>query len=189
MKRLEQITLIVSFIGFCWLGMQVVHELGHFLAGILTGADGIQVYLHPCIISRTDVRVNPHPGIVVWAGPLVGVLFPFLVYGIAKFSKSPGLYLYRFFAGFCLITNGVYIAFGPGGSNADSGVMLAYGSTRWIMALFGLLTIPLGLYFWHRLGPHFGLGQAKGKVNRNAVIVSAVLLITIVTTELILNSR
>jgi len=31
MKRLDQIVLIGTFIGFSWLAMQVVHELGHVL--------------------------------------------------------------------------------------------------------------------------------------------------------------
>ena len=44
MKRLAQILLIVTCIGFAWLAMQVVHELGHVLVARLTGAEVIKVF-------------------------------------------------------------------------------------------------------------------------------------------------
>ncbi len=72
MKRLSQILLIVSFIGFSWLAMQAVHEAGHVLVARLTGGKVIKVALHPLIVSRTDLGENPHPLAVVWGGPLVG---------------------------------------------------------------------------------------------------------------------
>jgi hypothetical protein len=67
--------------------------------------------------------------------------------------------------------------------------MLQHGSPRWIMMVFGLLTAVLGLYLWNRQGEHFGLGNANGKVSRNAVIISASLLIVIAVTEFIINSK
>ena len=68
--RLNQIILIGTFIGFSWLGMQAVHELGHVLGAILTGGRVTTVVLHPLTISRTDVFPNPHPLIEVWAGAI-----------------------------------------------------------------------------------------------------------------------
>jgi hypothetical protein len=47
MKRLPQILLIVTFIGFSWLAMQVVHEAGHVLLARLTGGEVTKVALHP----------------------------------------------------------------------------------------------------------------------------------------------
>jgi uncharacterized membrane protein YjgN (DUF898 family) len=32
--------------------------------------------------------------------------------------------------------------------------------------LFGALTAPVGLWLWHRQGTQFGLGPAKGQVDR-----------------------
>lgn len=189
MKRLEQVILIVTFFGFSWLAMQAMHELGHVFGTWTTGAEITKVALHPCIISRTDIGYNPHPSVVVWAGPIIGSVLPLLTFLVAKICRSPGVYLFRFFAGFCLIANGIYIAFSPAEGGADSGVMMLHGSPRWGMVLFGLLTAPLGLYFWHRQGPHFGLGEAKGKVSRQAVIVSALLLVAIAGVELIINSK
>ena len=100
MKRFEQATLIISFIAFSWLAMQVVHELGHVVAAWLTKAEITKVALHPCIVSRTDIGHNPHPSIVVWAGPIVGAALPLLAFLVAKVCRAPGVYLFRFFAGF-----------------------------------------------------------------------------------------
>lgn len=189
MKRIEQAILIIAFLGFSWLAMQAVHELGNVVGAWLTQGEVIKVALHPCIISRTDLGHNPSPLVVVWAGPIIGSSFPLLAFVLAKVCRSPGVYLFRFFAAFCLIANGVYIAFGPAEGGADTGVMMQYGSSRWIMVVFGLLTAPLGLYLLHRQGPHFGFGEARGKVNREAVVVSVVLLLALAGLELIFNSR
>jgi len=189
MKRLEQIVLIVTFLAFSWLAMQVTHELGHVVGAWLTKAEVTKVALYPCIISRTDLGRNPHPSVVVWSGPVVGVLLPWLAYLLVRVCRFPGIYLFRFFAGFCLIANGVYIAFGPADGAADTGVMMQHGSPRWLMVSFGILAAPLGLYLWHNQGKHFGLGEAKGHVSRSAAIVSAALLAVVVGVELIFNSR
>ena len=189
MKRGYQILLIATFIAFSWLAMQVVHELGHVLGAAMTGGEVIKVVLHPLVISRTDVFPNPEPLFVVWSGPIVGVAIPLLMFAAAKVSRSPGMYLFRFFAAFCLIANGVYIAAGPVEGGADTGVMMQYGSPRWLMITFGFLTAPLGLYLLNRQGRHFGLGAANGTVNRRAVVVSVALLVVLAGVELIVNSR
>ena len=111
-KRLLQVLLIATFIGFCWLGMQIVHEAGHVLVARLTGGEVVKVALHPLIVSRTDLGLNPHPLAVVWGGPLFGSLFPLLLFGLAAALRWAGVYLFRFFAGFCLVANGVYIGIG-----------------------------------------------------------------------------
>jgi hypothetical protein len=189
MKRLEQVILILTFLAFSWLAMQAVHELGHVVGAWLTKAEVTKVALHPWIISRTDLGHNPHPSVVVWAGPVIGSVLPLLAFLAAKICRSPGVYLFRFFAGFCLVANGVYIAFGPAEGAADTGVMMHHGSPRWLMVVFGILTAPFGLYLWHRQGECFGVGEAKGKVSRQAAIVSASLLAAIAGVELIINSK
>jgi len=189
MKRFEQMLLIGSFIAFSWLAMQAVHELGHVLGAYATGGTVSKVVLHPLTISRTDIGRNPHPLIFVWAGPLVGAVLPVLVFLAAKLCRSPGFYLFRFFAGFCLITNGAYIAMGSFHTAMDAGDMLRHGSPQWTLLLLGALTIPAGLCLWHKIGPHFGLGSARGKVNRSAVVVSASLCAAIVVIEAVFGSR
>jgi len=153
MNRLNQIILIGSFIGFSWLAMQAIHELGHVLGAVVTGGKVTTVVLHPLTISRTDVFPNPHPLMEVWAGAVVGSLLPLLVFLLAQAVRIPGLYLFRFFAGFCLITNGVYIGAGwLVEEGADAWVMVHNGSPVWTLILFGLCTAPPGLYLWAASG-------------------------------------
>lgn len=150
--------------------MQAVHEMGHVVGAWLTGGQVTQVVLHPLTISRTDVGPNPSPGWVVWAGPCFGCLAPVLLYAVARLIRLPGHYVLRFFAGFCLIANGLYIAGGSFEGIGDCGVMLKHGSQPWQLWLFGAVTAPLGLWLWHNQGVYFGLGKAEGKVNRRVTV-------------------
>jgi hypothetical protein len=190
MTRLKQVVLIVSFICFSWLAMQVVHEVGHVLVARATGGEVVKVGLHPLIFSHTDVGENPHPLAEVWGGPILGSALPLLAVVLAAACRLPGVYLLRFFAGFCLVANGIYIGVGwLIADGADPWVMRENGSPTWVLVLFGLLAFPLGLYLWHRQGPHFGLGAAKGNVSRSAALVSVALLLALAGTELIRNVR
>jgi len=189
MKRLEHVVLIGSFVGFSWLGMQAVHELGHVLGALLGGGTVNKVVLHPLTISRTDVSPNPHPLLEVWAGPVVGCLLPLAAYGLAAIGRSPGLYLFRFFAGFCLVANGAYIGGGIFERVADAGELLRYGASPWHLIAFGAATLPLGLYLWNGLGPAFGFGNARGRVSRSAALWSAALLLATCLVETLLSSR
>jgi hypothetical protein len=173
-KYLWQGILIVATLLSSWLGMQAIHELGHALAAWFSGASGVRVVLHPLTISRTDVVQNPHPLLVVWAGPVLGVLLPFAVWRIAAWRRLPGTFVLRFFAGFCLVANGAYVAFGSIDRVGDCGVMLKHGSPVWLLWLFGALTVPAGFWLWHGQGRHFGLGPAKQPISRG--VVGAVLL-------------
>jgi len=141
--------------------MQAVHELGHALGAWLTGGRIERIVLHPLTISRTDVGENPHPLIVAWAGPVIGVLVPLSLWAVAKAFQVPGAFLFRFFAGFCLVVNGLYIGLGSFAHIGDCGEMLRHGSQLWQLWLFGLLTAPLGLFLWHKQGPHFGFHGIK----------------------------
>lgn len=189
MKRLPQIILILSFLCFSWLAMQAVHELGHVFAAMATGATVDRVVLHPFTISRTDLAQNPHPLPVVWGGPLVGVALPLLFFVLWQRCSLPAVYLPRFFAGFCLVANGVYIAAGSFSRLADAGDMLRHGSPHWLLLLFGVATVPSGVYLWHGLGPNFGLGEARGKIDHRALLASVALLLVIAGGELAIGSR
>jgi hypothetical protein len=173
-SRLHQIVLILSTVLGSWLGMQAVHESGHLLGAWLTGGRVSRVVLHPFTISRTDLTHNPNPLAVVWAGPVIGVAIPLLLWAIAAAARLPGAFVLRFFAGFCLLANGLYIGVGSFDRVGDCGEMLRHGSTAWQLWLFGALTAPVGLWLWHRQGPHFGLGPARGNVSRNVTYASLV---------------
>lgn len=175
MKRLNQFILIASFLPFCWFAMMTVHELGHIIAGYLSGGNVNKVVIHPLAISRTDVSPNPMPLLVAWAGPLIGIVLPLTAWGVLRCFKIPGDYLARFFAGFCLIANGAYIGIGSFDKVGDAGDLLWNGSSSWELWLFGIVTIPIGFLLWHGIGPKFGLGEANGKVDEWAAYLSLAL--------------
>lgn len=173
-KRLPQAILIVSTVVGSWLGMQAVHESGHVVGAWLTGGQIAKVVLHPLTISRTDLSHNPSPLVVVWAGPMVGVIVPVILWLVVAACQFAGAFLPRFFAGFCLIANGAYIGAGSFGPVGDCQEMLRHGSPIWLLWLFGMFTLPAGLLLWNRQGSHFGLGAAKGQVNTGVAWVSLV---------------
>jgi hypothetical protein len=172
MKLFFQTVLIVSTLVASWLGMQAVHECGHVLGATVSGGAIKKIVLNPLTISRTDLDINPAPLFVVWAGPIFGVLGPLAAWILAVPLRPPGTFILRFFAGFCLIANGAYIGCGSFLGIGDSGEMLRHGSPRWLLWLFGAVTLPVGLWLWHGMGPNFGLGASKGTVNRGVAIVT-----------------
>ena len=189
MKRTHPLLLVGTLLPVCWLLMQVVHEAGHVVAAWATGGEVARVVLHPLTISRTDVAVNPRPLLVVWAGPLVGVVVPVLLLAVFKLTRLPLGYLVRFFAGFCLIANGAYIGIGSFAGIGDAGEMLRHGTPIWCLLMFGAVTLPSGLLLWHGLGRHFGLGQNADPVEPRAAYVCAGLLLLTVLVELAFSGR
>ncbi len=169
---MNQVILIASFIPFCWLAFMALHELGHVIAGLTSGGTVTKVVLHPFAISRTDVSPNPNPLAVVWAGPIIGVVLPIMIWSLFWKLKISGDYLARFFAGFCLIANGVYIGFGSFENIGDAGDMIKNGSPIWLLWLFGMITVPIGFLIWNGIGPKFGLGDSNGRVDELAAYVS-----------------
>lgn len=164
-RRPNQVVLISSTLLASWLGMQAVHECGHVLGAMLSGGEVNQVVLHPLTISRTELLLNPHPLIVVWMGPLFGALFPVPLWLTVRAFWRRGSFVFRFFAGFCLVANGAYIALGSLDRIGDCGEMLRHGSSVWELLLFGAIAIPAGFWCWHRQGSHFGFGSAGGEVD------------------------
>lgn len=174
-KSLLRVTLIAATLLASWLGMQAMHESGHVLGARLTGGEIARVVLHPLTLSRTDLERNPHPLPVAWLGPIVGAIAPLLLWSIASWIKLPGVFVLRFFAGFCLIANGGYIGIGSLAGVGDCGDLLRHGAPIWQLWLFGAATVPLGLWLWNGLGRHFGLGsQAEPISAKLASVVTAV---------------
>jgi hypothetical protein len=78
------------------------------------------------------------------------------------------VYVVRFFAGFCLAANGLYLAVGSLTDAGDAGDLLELGAPMWSLWLFGVAATAAGLYLWHGLGPSFGLGRGEGRVEPSA---------------------
>jgi hypothetical protein len=185
--RLRQAVLIGSTLVGSWLGMQAVHELGHVLGAWLTGAEVSRVVLHPLTISRTDLAENPSPLIVVWAGPIVGVLLPLVLWIAAAALRLRIAFVLRFFAGFCLLANGLYLGVGWIDRIGDCGYLLRHGAQPWQMLLFGAATAPAGLWLWQNQGVHFGLGRAVGRVSSGATYFSLFACVALIALSLIVG--
>jgi hypothetical protein len=189
MERLFQVLLIGSTLAFSWLAMMVVHEAGHVLHLWLSGGTVERVSLPPLGFSQTFWGANPHPLFVAWGGAVWGCAIPLLLFAGVRLLRRPGWYLFRFFAGFCLIANGAYLgvgAFFPGGGD-DAGELLRHGAAPWQLVVFGLVTVGLGLRLWHNLGPSFGLGPDRKPVDRRATLGVTVALLALLAAEFLLD--
>ena len=169
--------------------MLAVHELGHIIGAVATGGTVTRVVLFPLTISRTDVSPNPHPAFVAWFGPIVGSLLLLVVVALVPRRLVELRNMGRFFAGFCLMANGAYIAIGSFGHVGDCGEMLRTGTPMWLLWVFGGATILGGLFLWHRLG---SLGRFVGDSTlikpRMAILVFLVLVL-LLTLEVAVSPR
>lgn len=176
--------LIASTLVGAWLGMQAVHELGHVLGAWATGGEVQRVVLDPLSISRTDVANSRSPGVVIWAGPVVGAAVPVAAWLAATAIGWHTAFLLRFFAGFCLVANGLYIGLGSFGRVGDCGEMLRHGASPWQLWLFGLTAVPAGLWLWNGQGRHFGIGPNAKPVRPAVAYGSLVVCLALVVNGL-----
>lgn len=186
MSRLNSIALIASASLLAWLWMQAVHELGHVAAAWLTGGTVQRVVLHPLAISRTDVEPNPQPLVVAWSGPMLGALLPLAAWLVAVWRRWRLAWLARYFAGFCLLANGLYLGVGSFQGIGDAGDLQRHGAPIWTLWLFGIATVPAGLLLWNRLGPHFGLGRHAAAVSGRLAVGCGLALAATVLAEVLL---
>ena len=189
MKRQHQAILIASTLAFSWVAMQAVHELGHVCGAWLSGGTVVEVVLRPTTLSYTRLSENPQPLLVAWMGPIVGVALPLAALVLARIIGLRSRYLFQFFAGFSLVGHGAYLGIGSIERVGDAGDMLRHGTPVLLLWLFGAITIPSGLWLWHGLGMHFGMGEARGRVDSRHAYVMAGLAVAVIVSELICSVR
>jgi hypothetical protein len=181
MAWLDRTALVLALLTTSWLGMLAVHELGHVLAAWATGGTVHRVVFHPLAISRTDVSPNPSPLAVAWAGPIVGSVLPALAAGAFRWLRWRGRAYAEFFAGLCLIANGLYIGVGSFEGVGDAGDLLRHGAPQEALLLFGAIAFALGVWIWHRASGDFGFGRNPRVIGRTettiAVATAAILTI------------
>jgi hypothetical protein len=187
MKRQPKWVLVGSTLAFSWLAMQIFHEFGHVLGAWATGGDILEVHLPPLGISQTLLSDNPSPLVVAWMGPLIGVAIPLAIWFLVQACKLRGNYVLRFFAGFCCVANGAYLAFGSIHGIGDAGDLVRYGAPSWHLWAFGIILVPLGFYLWNGLSRHFGFGENREAIDPTVTIVVAVGLLLTVVLELALS--
>ncbi len=161
-----------------WYGMMVVHESGHVLGAWASGGRVARVVLHPLAFSRTDLAENPHPLLVVWGGPVWGSVLPLVIWLVLRGIRYRLAFLPRFFAGFCLVANGVYLASAAVMPVGDAEDLLRLGVPAWMLVAPGLAGVVGGLGIWNGIGASFGFGGRA--VERSGVVAVLVLLAVLV---------
>jgi hypothetical protein len=169
--------------------MQLVHEFGHVLAAWATGGTVQRVVFHPLAISRTEVSPNPSPLSVAWAGPIVGAVLPALAAGICHWFGSRVRPYVEFFAGFCLIANGLYIGVGSFEGVGDAGDLLRLGAQQETLLLFGAIAFALGVWIWHRASGDFGFGTTPRVIRRNEATIAAATAVILTILTAVFGSR
>lgn len=162
-----------------WWLMMASHESGHVIATLITGGGIDRVDLSPLGFSQTHSSPNPMPMLVVWAGPIVGVLDPLLAWLLVLWlrQREPDEWqtitpVITFLAGFCLLANGAYIGIGWIDHVGDTGEMLRLGTPVWLMIVFGVFCAAGGLALWHTLGHWTRIKRLTTQNARHLIIAS-----------------
>jgi mannose/fructose/N-acetylgalactosamine-specific phosphotransferase system component IIC len=145
--------------------MMAVHEAGHVLHARLSGATVPAVSVPLAGFSITELSTNPHPHFVAWGGPVWGSMLPVLAWAMLWRKRWPGWRIAQFFAGFCLIANGVYLGVGWVTGAGDAGDIVSHGTPVAVLVGFGVVVAGAGLLLWHLLGRWIGCAafQAAAK--------------------------
>jgi len=181
-----RLAFVGVFLPLCWLGMMVVHEGGHVVGAMLTGGRVVKVVLHPLAISRTDVRPNPHPNVVAWCGPIAGVVVPIGLWQATVRLRRRSAYLLRFFAGFCLVANGLYLGVGAFDRVGDAGDLLRSGADLWQLWAFGCVSVVAGFLCWNGQAGQFGFGPQAHDVDPRDMAGVTVALAMLLAAEVLL---
>ncbi|MBE6425151.1 MAG: hypothetical protein IJD43_01030 [Thermoguttaceae bacterium] len=171
--RVPLFLLLAAWIPFCWLTFQAVHELGHVLTAVGAGTEVEKVVLSPWTFSRTETAFSPHRTWILWGGAVGGCVIPVIFWLCWKFFRMPAEFLFRFWAGFCLIANGAY--FGADFSTVgptDAGELYALGTPRFALVIFGISAVSAGLFLWNGLGCFWGLGKTPQKIEKSAILIA-----------------
>lgn len=141
-------TWLVTLLVWWWL-MMAVHELGHVLGCLVSGATIEVVVLWPWTISETVRSGSAAPLIDTWAGPIVGSVLPVLLWSIIRRWRHAAWV--GGWAGFCCVANGIYLGVGWSDAVGDAGDLLRLGMPAWALAVVGGLMLIGGIWIWHAL--------------------------------------
>jgi hypothetical protein len=82
-----------------------------------------------------------------------GIAMAALLLGLSRFVDAPSQQALRFFAGFSLIANGLYLGLGGFDRVGDCADLLSHGAGLGQLVAFGIGATALGTYSWHRMRP------------------------------------
>lgn len=152
MATLRLLLLLIAFAIWCWLSMMLTHELGHVAAARFTGGTLTYVNVYPGQLSSTLVQPNPRPSIVLWCGIWSGWLLPQAIAWLLAKNKrmhAPA----HFWAGFCWLTGGVYLAAGGLERLTDTGELVKAGWPLWLLVVTGCAAALFGYATCRKYAP------------------------------------
>lgn len=140
MSSLKSIAPLVALIVIAWGVMTFTHEMGHVVAGWISGATLTDLDLAPWRLPFSLHAPDPYPLVTLWGGPLIGIFAPMVT---AALVRRPWCW---FIADFCLLANGIYLALAwiEGDRFLDTPRLLESGTPPILIALYCLLTIGFG---------------------------------------------
>lgn len=141
--------LVACYVSF--IAMEAVHEFGHVFHAWLTGTQVVDVSIPLLGFSATRVGAGNYETFIVAGGPTWGVAIPVLACGLAYFFAQNVPEPLKFFAGFCLIANGLYLALGCGLPATDAGKLVRMRFSIITLVGLGIFATAAGLLIWHRL--------------------------------------
>ena len=140
---------ISTVVAWWWL-MMAIHEIGHVLGSLVSRATIESVTLWPWTISQTMRSGSHAPLIDTWAGPLLGMVLPALIWLICCRQQRITGWIGGW-VGFCLVANGVYLSAGWIESAGDAADLVHLGMPVWSLIAVGGTSVSLGLWCWHVL--------------------------------------
>ncbi len=120
-------------------------------------------------------------------GPLLGVSLPLGLLPWTRAAAPLVRNVLQFFAGFCLVANGAYIAFGAIDMVGDCRVMFETGTPVWMMGAFGAVAVPAGLLTWHHLGSPMDFWRSPAAISAKAAVLMSLVCISVVATACLLR--
>jgi hypothetical protein len=137
-----------------WWTMEAVHESGHVLGCLVSGAHVERVVLWPWTFSETVRSGSRAPLVDTWAGPLFGMVAPIAIWGACRpwLRRGRGTWFADRLAGwvgFCLLANGVYLGTAPIVAAGDTRDLIYLGVPAWVLAVVGGVGCAAGLGWWH----------------------------------------
>jgi hypothetical protein len=187
-SSVKRLCFLASLAALSWLAMQAVHEFGHVVGAWLSGGTIVDVDLHPLHISQTIVRPNPHPVLVVWSGPVLGCVIPLLIWSAFRISRSRAEVMFRFFSGFCLIANGLYLGTGVVDPVGDAFDLVQLEVPIWVLGSFGIIAAGLGLLMCSNLTIYLGLRRDSPPVSTRLMLGAILALLLTTLFEWLLNA-
>lgn len=160
MKR--RVVIVTIALIASWYAMMMVHELGHVIAAWVTGSRVETVRVPWFGFSQTVVSTSDWPRAIVVGGPAFGAVAPLGVWlataTVGRLYRSGWSILARFFAAFCLLANGVYMASAVLLPVGDAEELIRLGVRAWTLAVPGGIAAAGGLALWNGMSRKIGGG-------------------------------